>query len=89
MDQPASRALAHILMTSREGMLGHVRRRLTVLSTVVVVAYLILAAVQWGVCLLGTSDDGLHCVGAIFSVFLAPVAVGVALGLRWWARRST
>ena len=89
MDQPANRALAHILMTSREGMLGHVRRRLTLLSTVVVVAYLILAAIQWGVCLLGTSDDGLHCVGASFSVFLAPVAVGVALGLRWWARRST
>ena len=57
------------------------------MATAILAFYLLAAAVQWGVCLFGTSDDGLHCVGAIFSIVLAPLAVGLFLGLRWWARR--
>ncbi len=68
-------------------MLCGVRTRLNLLATVILVAYLVLAVTQWGVCLLGTSDDGLHCVGAIYSVVVAPLAAAVILGLRWWARR--
>lgn len=68
---------------------GGVGRRLRILSTVLLATYLVFAAVQWGICLLGSSDDGLHCVGAILSIALAPFAVGVVLLLRWWARRAS
>ncbi len=62
-------------------------RRIEILAAVILGTYLLTAVVQWGVCFLGSSDDGLHCVGAIYSVVLAPVAVGLYLSLRWWARR--
>ncbi len=62
-------------------------RRIEIRATVILGLYLLAAVVQWSVCFLGTSDDGLHCVGAIYSVVLAPFAVGVYLSLRWWGRR--
>ncbi len=59
-----------------------------VAMAVVVVSVAGLAS-GWGLCVFGTSDDGLHCVPAVLATVVAgPLAVVGALGAWVTARRA-
>ena len=67
---------------------GNVPRALRAIAVMILVLSVLVAVSQWGICILGSSDDGLHCVGAILALLLTPAGILTAFPLRCWARLS-